>query len=318
MPSSDPPGGGAPAGAAGGGGSAAGAGGSSSAGSGGGAGGAAPVAGSGGSAAGGSGGSGGAAGGSGGAGGSSSGGAGGAGGGAGGAGGAKTPDAGAPADAPGASPPPGGDTCAGITAKFCDDWEKQTPGMAPSSPDFAVRARGGTVTVDTSQHFSGARSLRFNIQNQADAQVMLEFTKQFPIDDEYGRLMMYMPRKPTTNSHWDILQSDNIRNEHWELGGQFGNFELVVDPPDNGIDSKTPFPQGMEWHCIQWNFKNPGDTFIAKLDGQDVDPSPVRGRWKSATFKNLTVGFQIFGSSAAEFWIDDLAFGDKEIPCPPK
>jgi hypothetical protein len=306
-PSSGGPG--SPGGSAGAGGAAAGSGGGRPSGSGG-SGGGAPVAGSGGGSAG-AGGSGGGAGAAGGAG----------AGGSGGGGGSKAPDAGGRADRggtaeAGAPPAAAGDTCAGVTARFCDDWEKQEADKAPASADFTVAANGGTVTVDTTQRFSGTKSLRFRIQNQGNARVMLSFTKQFPIDDEYGRLMIYMPRKPVTQAHWDILQSDNTRNEHWELGGMYGNFELVVDPPDNGIDSKTPFPSGTDWHCIQWNFKNPGDTFIAKLDGQDVDPSPVRGRWKSATFKNLTVGYQIFGSGAVEFWIDDLAFGDKEIPCP--
>ena len=169
------------------------------------------------------------------------------------------------------------------------------------------------MVVDTAQKFSGANSLHF--KSAGGGKVMLLFTKQFPLNDQHGRLMLYMPKKPTTGSHWDIIQSHSPTN-HWELGGQNGGFELVVDPPDDGIDSATPFPEGNQWYCIQWNFKNPGDTFVAKLDGVLVKPSPVVGRWKSGTWRDLTVGWEIFGSSAADFWVDDLAFGEQEIPCP--
>jgi hypothetical protein len=96
----------------------------------------------------------------------------------------------------------------------------------------------------------------------------------------------------------------------------YGNFELVVDPPDNGIDSPTPLPSGAGWHCIQWNFQHPAGVFIAKIDGQLVRPSPVMSRWRSGRWMDLTVGWEVFGSGTAEYWIDDLAFGEQEIPCP--
>jgi hypothetical protein len=171
--------------------------------------------------------------------------------------------------------------------------------------------------VDGAQHFSGTKSLHF--KSSGGGRVMLKFTKQFPITgQQHGRLMVYMPTKPTTNSHWDMVQSHSSAPNHWELGGMYGNFELVVDPPDNGIDSKTPFPSGTAWHCIQWSFQNPAGVYIAKLDGQMVNPSPVMNRWKSGNWTDLTVGWEIFGSGTADFWIDDLAFGEQEIPCPAK
>jgi hypothetical protein len=204
-----------------------------------------------------------------------------------------------------------------LTAKFCDDWEKQEAGKPPSG-EFSITSGGGaTVLVDATKSFSGGKSLHY--KSTGRGKVMLLFTKQFPISDQHGRFMLYMPKKPTTDSHWDILQSDvGATNAHWELGGMYGKFELVVDPPDNGIDSATPFPEGDQWYCIQWNFKHPGDTFVAKVDGQHVKPSPVIGKWKSGIWKNLAVGWQIFGSSDADFYIDDLAFGEQEIPCPTK
>ena len=208
----------------------------------------------------------------------------------------------------------GGATCGAVTTKFCDDWEMQTMGMPPSGP-FVVGASGGsTVVVDGTRKFSGAKSLRY--KTAGSGRVMLKFTQQFPIDNQHGRLMVYVPNKIASNNHWDMIQSHSSNPNHWELGGMYGNFELVVDPPDNGIDSKTPFPFGDKWHCIQWNFKHPDGLFVAKLNGQPVDPGPVMGRWKSGRWTDLTIGWEIFGSYSTEFWIDDLAFGEQEIPCP--
>jgi hypothetical protein len=212
-------------------------------------------------------------------------------------------------DAPPAS---GSGTCMGVTAKFCDDWETQEVGKPPTG-EFTISGTG--VTVDSAQKFSGTKSLHYKTPG---AKVMLTFTKQLPIADLHGRLMVHMPKKPTTQAHWDMIQSRS-GNYHWELGGMYGNFELVVDPPDNGIDSPTPFPSGEGWHCIQWNFKSGTNVFSAKLDGELVKPSPVMNRWRTAgPFTNVTIGWEIFGSGAAEFWIDDLAFGEQEIPCPAK
>jgi hypothetical protein len=97
---------------------------------------------------------------------------------------------------------------------------------------------------------------------------------------------------------------------------------MVVDPPDDGMRSTT-FPQGNAWHCIQWNFQN--STFSAKLDGALLDKAPVVNHWTNGTgWTNLIVGFQLFlpanpnpaSVSPANYWLDDLAFGEQEIPCP--
>lgn len=206
-------------------------------------------------------------------------------------------------------------TCQGVTAKFCDDWETQTAG-APPKGAFTVDAKGnGSVMVDTAQKFSGTKSL--HIHSTGGATAMVSFTQQFPLKAEFGRLMVYMPVKLTTGDHWDILQSDSGVGDHWEAGGTSGNFELTVDPPDNGIDSKTAFPSGTAWHCLQWNFQDA--NYIVKVDGAFVNPTPVVNRWNNGTaWKNLIVGFQIFGGNppTADYWIDDLAFGEQEIPCP--
>jgi hypothetical protein len=169
--------------------------------------------------------------------------------------------------------------------------------------------------VDTAQKFSGTKSL--HVHSTGGATAMVVFTKQFPFNAEFGRLMIYNPVVIKSGDHWDVLQSDSGVGDHWEAGGTSGNFEMTVDPPDNGLDSATPFPSGTAWHCIQWNFQDA--NYIVKVDGAFVKPTPVVNRWKDGTaWKNLIVGYQVFGGNppTADYWIDDLAFGEQEIPCP--
>jgi hypothetical protein len=220
---------------------------------------------------------------------------------------------------------PGG--CAGVqNAKFCEDWDKQA--MGKPSGDFSV---SDGVVVDTTKAFSGAQSLHFlKMPKPASGTPNIRFTKQFPLasNDMHGRVMLYMAQVPQTTSHWNFITSSNSGNTEWSIGGQYGKFELVCDPPDNGLDSKTAFPGG-RWACMQWEFKYPGNantTFVTKVDGVSVDQGEFTGAnskgetWKAGTWNNLKLGWEIFGSSDidVEFWIDDLAFGEQVIPCPAK
>jgi hypothetical protein len=227
--------------------------------------------------------------------------------GGGGSGGSAAPDAGA--DGPPASSSMG---CTGFQGKFCDDFEGA--GMA------GAYTLGNNITVDGTRAFSGTKSVHFKPTGTS----YMSFTKQFPYNDMHGRLMFYFLKAPTTNSHWNWVISDNNGGTQWSIGGMYGKFELVCDPPDNGIDSKTPFPEG-KWVCLQWQFgfdPNGGKTtFVTKIDGQVVDGGMIMGPkgndWRAGPWKNLKIGWEVFGSSPPpEFWVDDLAFGEAPIPCP--
>jgi hypothetical protein len=218
-------------------------------------------------------------------------------------------------------------SCAGLTgAKFCEDWDKLPAGK----PNGAYSVSSGVV-VDTSKAFSGAQSLHFQkLTKPASGTPNIDFTQQFPLasNDMHGRAMIFMAQTPQTSSHWNFITSSNSGGTEWSIGGQYGKFELVCDPPDNGLDSKTAFPGG-KWVCMQWQFKYPGNdntTFVTKIDGVSVDQGEFTGanskgeKWKAGTWNNLKLGWEVFGSSDTdvEFWVDDLAFGEQPIACPTK
>jgi hypothetical protein len=128
--------------------------------------------------------------------------------------------------------------------------------------------------------------------------------------------MIFVAKTPPNASHWDIVQS-NANGTIWSWGRHVRKFELVVDPPDDGKDSSTPSRWTLA--CVQWKFKGTGTQteYHVMLHGRkEVNQSPVNNHWRGGTWRDLMVGYEVFGSAPIEFWIDDLAFGEQEIPCP--
>jgi len=214
--------------------------------------------------------------------------------------------------------------CMGVTAKFCDDFEAQTTGASPKG-DFTVNAKPGAMVVDTSKAYSGTKALHITSAKPGST-AFLEFTKQFPLNDFHGRAMFYLTRIPTAEIHWDLIDTVSQNSVHWEIGGMYGKFILVVDPPDHGLTS-NPFPTG-KWFCLQWQFKYGGagvdNTFLAQMDGTALDKGKFTGadaqgqKWNAGVWKTLSIGWTGYGSSDIDLeeWIDDLALGDQPIPCP--
>jgi hypothetical protein len=223
------------------------------------------------------------------------------------------------------SAPPASGACGeGATTKFCDDFENQAMGMPPTG-DFVVSAKPGAMVVDGSKPYRGTKSLHIKTAAPG-SRTMLDFTKQFPFNDFHGRAMVFMTKVNTNDEHWDFFYGYNSANQ-WELGGQFQGWSLVLDPPDHPVYSKDKVPLG-RWMCIQWNWKYAGpgvDTgYTAKVDGKTFDKSSWTGadpsgrKWTAGPWKNFSAGWEGYGSTNVdiEMWIDDLAFGEQEIPCP--
>jgi hypothetical protein len=209
--------------------------------------------------------------------------------------------------------------CTGFTGKFCDDFEAQTEGQAPKG-EFTV---DGPVTVDTSKAYSGTKSLKISKPSPTG---QLHFSKQFPVNDLHGRAMFYVDNVPTNGGpHWDLVVAIADNGVNWEIGGMYGKFLLIIDPPDTGVDS-NPFPT-KKWFCLQWQYKYAGagqpNTFVAKMDGVALMNGMFTGKdadgheWNAGPWKNVSIGFTSYGSNVdTDLWVDDIAFGEQEIACP--
>jgi hypothetical protein len=213
--------------------------------------------------------------------------------------------------------------CDAITSLYCDDYEAQTEGMAPNG-DFQVDGNG-TLIVDGTNPFRGSKSIHLSAPVGSGSTV-LQFNDQFPVNDLYGRAMFFVDSLPTEGHHWDIVYAVSNNGFNWEIGGMFGPFLLIVDPPDEGVSS-DPFPVG-EWFCLQWQFSYAGEgqdhTFHAKLNGTTLMNGEFTGMdaegntWGAGPWDVLRVGWTAYQDHDVdvEMWIDDLAFGEQELPCP--
>lgn len=212
--------------------------------------------------------------------------------------------------------------CDGVTSKFCSDFESDISGQAPKG-DFTLAGQG--IVVDGTKAFSGNQALHITSKKPSPT-AMLELTEQFPMNDLHGRAMFFLTRIPSADIHWDLIDSQSQNGVHWEIGGMYGKFILVVDPPDHGLTSDT-FPAG-SWFCLQWQFKYGGEgqdnTFVAKVDGAALTKGQFTGadaegeKWDAGPWQSLSIGWTGYGSSDVdiEMWIDDLAFGGEPIACP--
>ena len=242
-------------------------------------------------------------------------------------GGTGTPDAGG-----GDTPATGGNGCEGT--KFCEDWEKQTAGQAPTGP-FTIQKGGyATITVDTSKKYSGKQSLHFHMTNSPnDALMHLNFSGAplFPFagEDIHGRVMLFLSRNPSR--HWDLTTAfaagtvdDESQGEQFSLSGSSPDNHVmsVHQPGDKSVDSSDLWPLN-KWICVQWEFAAGATSRIQiKFDGKFIDKgmNASMAAWKPPGFKSMFFGWKNFEGGIngdMDFWADDLAYGEKEIPCPP-
>lgn len=211
--------------------------------------------------------------------------------------------------------------CNGFTGKFCDDFEAQAEGQAPKG-DFTV---DGPITVDTSKAYSGTKSIKITKPNPTG---QLRFSTQFPMNDLHGRAMFYVGQVPQGNGngpHWDLVVAVADNGTNWEIGGMYGKWLFIVDPPDTGVGAGA-FPTG-KWFCLQWQYKFAGagqdHTFVAKLDGTVMENGMFTGEdaeghhWDAGPWKNLSIGLTSYQEAVdTDVWVDDIAFGEQEIACP--
>jgi hypothetical protein len=253
------------------------------------------------------------------------------------------PDAGGGADRGGGEAPPAstGAGCSGVNAKFCVDFDDQTAGQEPKGQFALVKERSGTqagsMLVDASKAFSGKNSFHIHMTNVAgDTKAQLAFTAPLlplPSNNVNGRAMIFLTRDPP--NHWDMVTAfgtdqpqDDDNLTQYTLGSMSGHLMPVYQPSDDSVDSTTPTPTG-RWACIQWQFfgdpANPANNHAirVKLDnklinkGEILRGGPGRANWAAAIWKSMKFGFITFGGAGNfDMWIDDLAFGEQEIPCP--
>lgn len=200
----------------------------------------------------------------------------------------------------------GKDACA--TAVFCDDFEAYEPGGAPGG-EWGVSTNKGSVVMDTTHAFSGARSVKITgdaASGYRSSMIVLDKVSFLPVAGNvlYGRMMFWLDSAPQTAVHWTFIDGQGLvpgQQYHavYRYGGQhpitdgsgFVGNQLMAnyETPDSyqsppvgpGSDcwlhaDKKVVPVG-GWACAEWMFDGASSKMRFWLDGAELTDLAVDG-----------------------------------------
>jgi hypothetical protein len=226
------------------------------------------------------------------------------------------------------------------SALVCEDFEAYDG--EPGGP-WTVSTNNGSVGIDTAQHASGEKSVKFSTNGQnAYQRAYIGIEAPFPIAQNafYGRMMIYTDAAGNDGVHWTIIQGEGpvaeqgITTAMVRYGGQhmqrlMANYYSEGATSDCWQHSQTTMPEGA-WACVEWYFEGATNTQRFWLDGEPLEdltivgsgegcsPDATGGTWYfPRPFERLYVGWESYQDDAArEVWIDDVAVGESRIGCP--
>jgi hypothetical protein len=235
---------------------------------------------------------------------------------------------------------PSGAPAGCVGAAFCDDFEAYAEGGPPGGRWTVSGSAGESAVIDGGKAWSGSRSVLIRHTGTAhDAIYMTVAAPVLPLpsNDLHGRLMLFITRVPP-RLHWDNVRATGElpggKPAQYNLGGESASFLANYEPHDCYRRTRVPYPEG-RWACLQWQFDGsrgqggaPRNEFHVWLDGQPIEEATVRrfgqgcidktaSEWIAPTFQRLFVGWEQYRpSDPIEMWVDDVAIGEKPIPCP--
>jgi hypothetical protein len=273
-------------------------------------------------------------------------------GGAAGIGGAGGTPGGADASAGGSGAIDGGADADCVNALYCDTFESYPVGPPPGG-SWTAQTNTATIAIDTGQHHSGSKAVRFTTPGTAAFQsAFIVLGSIFPVTGNafYGRMMILLEAAPTASVHWTMIQgSGQVPGQTYHAqvryGGQLpiaAGSQLMAnyDTPDSYSGSGpssdcwahadgTVVPVGV-WSCVEWQFDGGASTMRFWLDQQPIDSLTVAGvgqgcvhqpsnyPWTAPTFDRLSLGWESYqADDPRTFWIDDVVVSLNKIGCPP-
>jgi hypothetical protein len=181
----------------------------------------------------------------------------------------------------------------------------------------------GTVTVDATRAFRGAKSLHVNVVNAGHKAAISE-TKTFPITNNivFARMFVWFDSF-TTGAHFTMAEAPQTAAGAWiRFGGQGGKYGVGTDHGASGdwLQQDTAPVPTKQWTCIEFEFKSDTNEFHVWLD--DVERTALNVGAKQhpgfvmPPFTSLWFGWQTYSNQApGEFWIDEIAIDSKPIGC---
>jgi len=205
-----------------------------------------------------------------------------------------------------------------------------------------MKNAAGNVSIDSAQHKSGTKAVKFTTTGALDyQQAYISLDKIFPIANNafYGRLMIYATKAANDGVHWTMIEGEGaataqgITSAKVRYGGQheqrlMANYDSSGKASDCWQHSASKMPEG-KWTCMEWYFDGAGNTQKFWLDGKAIDDLTVtgegegcvsqetQGKWIYPSFARVDLGWESYQKDdPREVWIDDVAIGTTQIGCP--
>ncbi len=234
-------------------------------------------------------------------------------------------DAGAPA--PDAAAFYGSARCGSSGALLCDSFE----GNAVDTTKWTLESNAAnTISIDTTHHARGAKSVRFHMQGTGTYQyAWLGDTKVFPQlkDHVFGRIFYMVQKLPTKNMHWTTIEASGgplpgkTYGAKMRYGGEYDNFianYTTTQGVESAVRSTTAFPIA-RWACFEWEYDRANSVVRFWMDEVPVsDVSVTNTSWIQPAYDKINLGWQNYQANLAapmDVWMDEVALDSSRIGC---
>ena len=232
-------------------------------------------------------------------------------------------------------------SCAGLA--LCDDFESDTAGSAPSATLWTAYTgmySADTITVDSTQHHSGTKSVKI-VSGGSDAWgPLLSNTNAFSslTSAVYGRFWVYLNAALPSSHH--AFMTLGLTADEADPTKQVKGIEATCQSPSapglltwNYNDSLLPDVYNYKsqtipaqtWTCFEFHTDAASGDIEVWLNGTRIDtmslPNDAGAKWtgtappKPLTVYGMGLGWMAFNGVPMTLWFDDVALSTSRIGC---
>jgi len=210
---------------------------------------------------------------------------------------------------------------------FCDDFEKNVGGTAPTAPWSSVVIGDGTVTVDASIHHGGSQSMHVNGSGYS---TMLVFHDPAILPDRKQRFFVRAFIRlitPMSVEHNSLLIADQFAmpgtGNNLRVGEMHAMLMYTVAGDAHGALANDNFyNDGLpgaalaesSFGCLELLIDPTMPELDVWLDGKEI-PDLHHQDFPLDAYDALRFGFEKYGGPQRELWFDDIAIGSEKIGC---
>ena len=228
--------------------------------------------------------------------------------------------------------------CAGADL-LCETFESVDDGAIPPGWSYNWGANATSISVQSSDSFSGARALRVVAATPSSGanQIMVDagafgaahFGRLYYKVEQVGTMQSPGVAHSTLVSFWDGSSEfrvvDTVMNQ--QLAHQFLYNIQPSGDAEWGCGSPYDYSYSAAWQCVEWYFSSSEQTYRFFNDGTEVSSIGVQSgltngcgspnRPIPTDVGQLNLGIYTYQAVSQGFvvWFDDLAIGSERVGC---